>query len=97
MILQGLDKLIVYNIINQLKRFYFEYGIYMGGVKLSKQEQETYKEKLKNMPKFRESMMSLITQINGNFESLNDKHFNKYAELIKTLNPVTAKDLMGRI
>lgn len=34
-ILQGLDKLIVYNIQNQLKKLYFEYGMYMGTVKLN--------------------------------------------------------------
>lgn len=96
-ILQGLDKLIVYNIVNQLRRFYFEYGIYMGGVKLSKQDQETYKEKLKNMQKYRETMMMLTKQINGNFESLNPNHCNMYAELIKTFNPRLAQDLMKRI
>lgn len=69
----------------------------MGGVKLSKQDQETYKEKLKNMQKYREMMMMLTKQINGNFESLNPNHCNMYAELIKTFNPRLAQDLMKRI
>lgn len=69
----------------------------MGGVKLSKQDQETYKEKLKNMQKYREMMMVLTKQINGNFESLNPNHCNMYAELIKTFNPRLAQDLMKRI
>jgi hypothetical protein len=69
----------------------------MGGVKLSKQDQETYKEKLKNMQKYRETMMMLTKQINGNFESLNPNHCNMYAELIKTFNPRLAQDLMKRI
>jgi hypothetical protein len=58
-ILQGLDKLIVYNIVNQLRRFYFDYGVYMGGVKLSKNDMETYNAKLKDMPKFVENMKVL--------------------------------------
>jgi len=96
-ILQGLDKLIVYNIVNQLRRFYFEYGIYLGGVKLSKEDQENYKKKLENMPKFREMMMQLTKSINGNFESLNPGFCNMYAELIKSFNPKLAQDLMMRI
>jgi WASH complex subunit strumpellin len=62
-ILQGLDKLIVYNIVNQLRRFYFDYGVYMGGVKLSKNDMETYNAKLKDMPKFVENMKVLTNQI----------------------------------
>lgn len=58
-ILQGLDKLIVYNIVNQLRRFYFDYGVYMGGVKLSKTDMETYNAKLKDMPKFVDNMKVL--------------------------------------
>lgn len=39
------------------------------------------------MPKFRELMMQLTKQINGNFESLSPTITNMYAELIKTFNP----------
>lgn len=54
---------------------------------MSKQDHERYKEKLKNMPKFRDDMMNLTRQINGNFESLSPNHSNMYAELIKSFNP----------
>lgn len=36
-ILQGLDKLIVYNIMSELRSFYYNYGVYMGGVKIGKE------------------------------------------------------------
>lgn len=51
--------MIVYNIVNQLRKFYFDFGVYMGGVKLNKQDQENYKAKLKDMPLFKDVMMKL--------------------------------------
>jgi len=39
------------------------------------------------MPKYRDEMMNLMRQINGNFESLSPNHSNMYAELIKSFNP----------
>ena len=46
-LLQGLDRLIVYNLMNILRKFYFDYNIYMGQIKLSKAETEAFNPKLK--------------------------------------------------
>jgi hypothetical protein len=39
------------------------------------------------MPRYRDEMMNLMRQINGNFESLSPNYSNIYAELIKSFNP----------
>lgn len=96
-ILQGLDKLIVYTIQFRLRQFYFEYGTFMGAVKMTKEQAEKYRVKLNGMPHFREGMNTLLRNINGNFESLNPAHAANYASLIAQFPKSFARDMLDRI
>jgi WASH complex subunit strumpellin len=73
-LLQGLDKLIVYNLMKNLRAFYFDYNIYMGQIKLSKAEMEQFNPKLKDLPPYMDSLKQFEKNLNGNYESLSDNH-----------------------
>ena len=96
-LLQGLDKLIVYNLMKNLRAFYFDYNIYMGQIKLSKADMEQFNPKLKDLPPYMDSLKQFEKQLNGNFESLSDNHMVFYQNMVKNMNPKMASDFCKRI
>ena len=81
--LQGLDKLIVYNIVSNCRRLFSNYGLFFGGgnvtvemkKKFGKGEAQAFINEIKKFDR----------DLNGNFESLNEIYMRDYGTLIKKM------------
>ena len=87
--LQGFDKLIVYKLVNELRKFYREYSINVGGGSLSQELQEKFRTQ--ESYKLVQSMQNMSANIKGNYESLHGEHLKNYMMLTKLID----KKLLG--
>jgi len=78
--MQGLDKLIEYRMVSELRTFYRDYSINIGGGSMPQELQERYR-----LPENQNLVNKLIAMdklINGNFESLSVDILQNYMALI---------------
>ena len=66
--LQGLDKLIVYNLVASLRRIFSNYGLFFGGGNITVEMKKKFEKKEALL--FIQEIKKLDDRINGNFESL---------------------------
>lgn len=83
--LVGLDKLIVYNIVAEIRSLYKEYGLVIGGgsvtQKLKEKARRENKQLIDGLAMFEETL-------NGNFENLSLNNMKSYTNLIKLVQPL---------
>lgn len=78
--MQGLDKLIEYRMVSELRTFYRDYSINIGGGSMPRELQQRYR-----LPENQNLVNKLIAMdklINGNFESLSVDILQNYMALI---------------
>ena len=83
--LQGFDKLLVYNIVSELRHFYRDYGLLIGGGNISKEVQEKFFKKENKI--LVEKLIQADEQIGGNYESLSGENVQTYINLSKVIPP----------
>jgi hypothetical protein len=74
--------LITYNIIYQLRRFYYEFGVYTGTVRLNEAQQKENQARLAGINEWLNLLQRMSKNVNGNFESLHGEHLNMYNILV---------------
>lgn len=81
--LQGLDKLIVYNLVSNCRRLFSNYGLFFGGGNVTVEMKKKFGKDQANQ--FIEAIKSFDRNLNGNFESLNQLYYADYVKLIKQM------------
>ena len=92
--LQGLDKLLVYNIVFQLRSFYKNYGYIIGGGDITPEMKKKFEKK--EAAFLVKDIREVHGFINGNFENLNEQHLTNYNKIQKQI-PVFQEFLMPYI
>lgn len=93
--LQGLDKLCCYRLTSELRAFYREYGLQIGGGNISKDLRDKYQTKEYRV--LVETLFGLDQTIGGNFESLNLNNLKNYNALIKMVSPAMLMNFLPRL
>lgn len=93
--LQGLDKLIVYRLVNELRQLYRYYSLNLGGGPLTLELQAKHRSVENN--KLVSVMRQMFKQINGNYESLSLEHLQNYNALIKMMQPKVTQPFIQRM
>jgi Hereditary spastic paraplegia protein strumpellin len=78
--LQGLDRLIVYSIISEIKKFQRQYGYMIGGGSVS--EDMKFKGKMYNQ-QIKENLVQFDNEINQNLQAINPDAAKKYQIIAK--------------
>ena len=94
--LQGFDKLLVYNIVHELRIFYKEYGATIGGGSVSLEMAKRLKRS-KDTVTFTEALRNLEAQLRSNFESLSPQLLKNYQTMTKYVTPQIANTFLPRI
>ena len=71
-----MDKLIVYRIVNELRSFYRDYSINIGGGSLPPELQARYRQP--ENTNLVNKLRAMDKQISGNFEALNKDYLDSY-------------------
>lgn len=93
--LQGFDKLIVYKLVSELRKFYRQYSIDIGGGSYTNELQEKYTTRERQT--LVEAMRSLSKQIKGNYEALDARTVASYMNIVKLLHPKMVQQLVMRL
>jgi len=83
--LQGLDKLIVYNVVSELRKFCRNYGLLVGGGGISEEKRTKGGKQSKMMMA---EIAKFDVEISENFGSLNPNHYKRYSDLLKLIQPL---------
>mmetsp|Transcript_36878 Transcript_36878/g.35601 ORF Transcript_36878/g.35601 Transcript_36878/m.35601 type:complete len:432 (+) Transcript_36878:1676-2971(+) len=83
--LQGLDKLIVYNIVSELKKFQRNYGLYIGGGGISEEKRAKGKKQVHQLI---QELARFDAEVSKNFGSLTPHYAKRYGELTKQISPI---------
>lgn len=78
--LQGLDKLIVYTIVSELRKFCRHYGLLIGGGGISEEKRAKGNKQNKQLSI---ALKQFDDEISENFGSLSSNHYKSYTNLIK--------------
>ena len=82
--LQALDKLIVYKMISEMRAFYRDYSLNLGGGPMPLELQNRYiSPENRNLIAL---LRSFDKQVGGNFENLSLDHLKSYQALVKLIN-----------
>jgi hypothetical protein len=82
--LQGFDKLLVYNIVSNIRTFYRDYGLKIGGASVSQDMAKRFK-KSKEMDTFTAALRNLEKTVGENFESLDSQLLKNYQTMTKLM------------
>ena len=93
--IQGFDRLCCYRLTSELRQFYRDYGLQIGGGNISKELQAKYQTR--EQKALIETLRGMETDIKGNFESLNLEHMKNYTALMKMVTPAMFGTFLPRI
>lgn len=93
--LQGLDKLITYNIVNELRQFYRDYSLLIGGGKFSPEVLKKFK--VKEMQNLQDDLKQYDPLLSGFIENLNPQHAKVYQQLAKRIPIQVSQTLLPRL
>lgn len=93
--LQGLDKLVVYNLVNELRQFYRDYSLLIGGGNFSQEVQQKFKKK--ETKQLQDALRQSEQVLNANLENLDDNHLRTYNNLIKLMPIQVVQTILPRL
>ncbi len=81
--LQGLDKLIVYNIVSELRKFCRNFGLLIGGGGVSEEKRAKGK---KQIAMLHSELAKFDQEVSQNFGSLHAGYVKRYGDLMKMIS-----------
>ena len=93
--LQGFDRLCCYRLTSELRQFYRDYGLQIGGGNIAKELQAKYQTR--EQKALIETLIGLEKEIKGNFESLSLEHMKNYTALMKMITPAMFGTFLPRM
>lgn len=85
--MQGLDKLIVYNIVSELRKLTRNYGLWIGGGGVSEEKRIMGNKQNKILIN---SLKQFDKEISENFGNLTSTHCKSYTNLTKSIQNLSA-------
>ena len=93
--LQAFDKLINYKIVSELRQFYRDYSINIGGGSMPPELQQRYR--LPENQNLVNKLMGMDKHIGGNYESLSTELLQNYYALMQMVKPRLITTFLPRI
>ena len=93
--MQAFDKLINYKIVSELRQFYRDYSINIGGGSMPPELQQRYR--LPENQNLVNKLMGMDKHIGGNYESLSTELLQNYYALMQMVKPRLITTFLPRI
>ena len=93
--LQGFDRLIVYKLVSELRAFYRDYSINIGGGSMPPELQQRYR--LPENQNLVNKLRAMDQMVGGNYESLSVETLTQYYALLQMVKPRLISTFLPRI